>query len=61
MPCPLPYLAVYEVEADDASGVLNKLNATRGERLQSAALNKRTAGVWVFSPTGPKHERAAGD
>ena len=61
MPCPLPYLAVYEVEADDASGVLNTLNATRGERLQSAALNKRTAGVWVFSPTGPKHERAAGE
>ena len=59
MPCPLPYLAVYEVEADDASGVLNTLNATRGERVQSAALNKRTAGVWVFSPTGPKHARAA--
>lgn len=57
MTCPLPYLAVYEVEADDASEVLNTLNATRGERVQSAALNKRTAGVWVFSPTGPRHER----
>ncbi len=61
MQCPLPYLALYEVEADDATEVLKTLNATRGERVQSAALNKRTAGVWVFSPTGPKHERAAGE
>lgn len=57
MKCPLPYLALYEVEADDASQVLKTLNATRRERVQSDALNKRTAGVWVFSETGPKHER----
>ena len=61
MKCPLPYLALYEVEADDAADVLKTLNATRSQRLQSDALNKRTAGVWVFSETGPKHERAAGE
>ena len=29
MACPLPYLAFYEVEADDPSTVLEQLNATR--------------------------------
>ena len=57
MKCPLPYLALYEVEADDASQVLKTLNETRSQRLQSDTLHKRTAGVWVFSETGPKHER----
>lgn len=56
--CPLPYLALYEVEADDPKDVLVNLNATRGERVQSDALNKRTAGVWVFSPIGPRHEKS---
>ena len=55
--CPLPYLAYYEVEADDAGTVLEKLNATRAQRVQSDALNRQTAGVWVFSEIGPKHER----
>ena len=55
--CPLPWLALYEVEADDAAGILDTLNATRGEREQSAALNKKTAGVWIFSETGPRHTR----
>lgn len=56
-PCPLPYLAVYEVEADDASSVLANLNASREQRIQSDALNRKTAGVWVFSEIGPKHAR----
>ena len=55
--CPLPYLALYEVEADDPKDVLVDLNATRAERVQSDSLNKRTAGVWVFSPIGPRHEK----
>jgi hypothetical protein len=57
MPCPLPYLAVYEVEADDPAEVLKTLNATRRERGQSDALNQPTAGGGGFSETGPKHER----
>ncbi len=55
--CPLPYLAIYEVEAEDASSVLTNLNASREQRIQSEALNRKTAGVWVFSEIGPKHER----
>ncbi len=55
--CPLPYLAFYEVEAENSNDVLAKLNTTRAERVQSDALNKRTAGVWVFAETGPKHEK----
>ncbi|CAN0450435.1 unnamed protein product [Phaeothamnion confervicola] len=54
--CPLPYLALYEVEADDAKEVLTDLNATRAQRVQSEALNRRTAAVWVFSEIGPRHE-----
>lgn len=56
-PCPLPYLAVYEAEADDPAGVIANLNETRGEREQSDALNTRTAGVWVFEQIGPKHRK----
>ena len=55
-PCPLPYLALYEVDADDSEDILKGLNATRGERKQSKSLNKKTAGVWVFAEIGPKHE-----
>ncbi|MGR8946636.1 MAG: hypothetical protein ACU84Q_01220 [Gammaproteobacteria bacterium] len=54
--CPLPYLAVYEVQADNSQEILEGLNATRREREQSESLNKKTAGVWVFAETGPKHE-----
>ena len=57
MACPLPYLAIYEVEGDDAGSVLTTLNASREQRVQSEALNRKTAGVWVFSEIGPKHER----
>lgn len=55
--CPLPYLALYEVDVDDSADVLKTLNATRKQRVQSDALNKRTAGVWVFAETGPQHTK----
>lgn len=53
--CPLPYLALYEAWDEDAAGVLKTLSDTRDQRAQSSALNKRTAGVWVFDETGPEH------
>ena len=54
--CPQQYLALYEVEADNADEVLQTLNDTRSQRQQSKALNKKTAALWIFSETGPKHE-----
>ena len=53
--CPLPYLAVYETEADNAEQVIANLNETRAQRQQSDALNRRTGRVWVFEEIGPKH------
>ena len=50
MRCPHGYLAMYETEADDAPEILEKLNATRSRRVQSGALNKKTAGVPVDAP-----------
>ena len=55
--CPLPYLALYEVDVDDSRAVLETLNSTRKQRVQSDSLNKRSAGVWVFVETGPQHEK----
>ncbi len=55
--CPLPYLAVYETEADSAEEVISNLNETRSQRQQSDALNRRTGRVWVFEATGPKHSK----
>ena len=54
--CPLPYLALYETEADDPAGILRDIAETRRKRQQSDALNRRTARVWVFEEIGPKHE-----
>ncbi len=54
--CPLPYLALYEAWSEDAASVLKTLSETRDQRAQSKSLNKRTAGVWVFEETGPRHE-----
>ena len=54
-PCPLPYLAVYETEAEDAAAVLKDLSETRSRRQQSDALNMRTGRVWVFEEIGPLH------
>lgn len=53
--CPLPFLAIYEVDQDDAKAILPHLNATRSQRQQSKSLNKRTGRVWVFEATGPQH------
>ena len=53
--CPLPYLAVYESDADNAEAVIKDLNETRAQRQQSDALNRRTGRVWVFEAIGPKH------
>ena len=53
--CPLPYLAVYETQADSAQDVIDNLNATRSQRQQSDSLNRRTGRVWVFEEIGPKH------
>jgi hypothetical protein len=55
--CPLPYLALYEVEADDATEIIPTMDETRPRRQQSDALNRWTAAAWVFSETGPKHTR----
>jgi hypothetical protein len=54
---PLPYLAVYEAEAESAEAVLQVLGETRAQRQQSDALNRRTGRVWVFEEIGPRHER----
>ena len=56
-PCPLPYLAVYETEADSAAEVLRNLNQSRSQRQQSDSLNKRTGRVWIFEEIGPRHLR----
>ena len=53
--CPLPYLALYETDVEDSADVLQTLNARRSDRQQSTALNRRTAGAWVFAATGPAH------
>ncbi len=53
---PLPYLAVYEAEGEDADDVLAQLNDSRDQRQQSKSLDKRTGRIWVYEPTGPKHE-----
>lgn len=54
--CPLPFLALYETEGDDPKAVIARLTETRPQRVQSDSINKKTAGIWVFSETGPKHE-----
>lgn len=54
--CPLPYLAVYEAEGEDAASILQELADTRPQRRQSDALNMGTARMWVFEEIGPKHE-----
>lgn len=55
--CPLRHLALYEVEAESGEDVVAKLDATRSQREQSDSFDWKRAGLWVFSETGPKHER----
>ena len=53
--CPLPYLAVYETEADENQTAIEIMNNSRKDRVQSKSINKRTAGAWVFEAIGPEH------
>ncbi len=53
------YLALYETEGDSAAEVIERLNATRGQRQQSKSIDNRGAALWVFSPTGERHELPA--
>jgi hypothetical protein len=55
--CPLQHLALYEVEAESGEDVVATLDATRDQREQSDSFNWKRAGLWVFTETGPKHER----
>ncbi len=50
------YLAMYETEAESAEEVVADLEARRHERQQSKTINRRDAALWVFSPTGERHE-----
>lgn len=50
------YLALYETEGESAEAVIADLEARRDERQQSASINRRDAALWVFSPTGERHE-----
>ena len=54
--CPLPYLAVYEAESVEGKSAIDRMNETRWERQQSKALNRRTAGAWIFEAIGPEHK-----
>ena len=55
--CPLPYLAFYVTESDDDKTAIQVMNESRSERVQTRALNKETAGVWVLEEIGPEHLR----
>ncbi|MGD9749552.1 MAG: hypothetical protein AB7W59_01000 [Acidimicrobiia bacterium] len=50
------YLALYETDGESAQEVIDRLNATRGQRQQSRSIDNRAAALWVFSPTGERHE-----
>jgi hypothetical protein len=54
--CPLPYLALYETEAMEGKTAIEVMNESRKDRVQSGALNKKTAAAWVFEEIGPEHE-----
>lgn len=50
------YLALYETEGDSAQEVIQRLEAGRDDRQQSKSINRRDAAMWVFAPTGERHE-----
>jgi hypothetical protein len=54
--CPNRFLALYEVETDQPMDIVRRLDQTRGARRQSAAFDRKTAALWVFSPTGEPRE-----
>ena len=53
MPAPANYLAIYEIEADDAGAVMQALNARAqaGDMPVSDALDFESAKMWVFEET----------
>ena len=53
--CPHRHLAIYEVKAENGDQVLKKLNDTRKKRMPSHTINRKSAGMWVFAESGPKH------
>jgi hypothetical protein len=57
--CPLQHLALYEAEVESGEDVVAELDATRNQREQSGSFNRKRAELWVFSKTGPKHERGS--
>lgn len=51
-PQPAPYLAIYEIEADDPAAVLGELGrrSQAGEMSMSDALDIETAKIWMYQP-----------
>ncbi|MEL0111238.1 MAG: hypothetical protein VW835_05855 [Rickettsiales bacterium] len=58
--CPLKYLAFYEAEAVRGAAVVATLAAPRAPRQKRDSFDGTGAALWVFSETGPKHDRGAG-
>lgn len=54
--CPNRFMALYEVDTDQPSDIVRRLDETRRDRQQSAAIDRANAALWVFSPTGERHE-----
>ena len=55
--CPLPYLAVYAADSVEGKSAICRMNETLEKRQQSGAINRRTAGVFVFEVIGPEHNK----
>lgn len=49
-PQPAPYLAIYEIEADDPASVLGEMmrRAEAGQMSMSEALDTDTAKIWMY-------------
>lgn len=54
------YLAMYETDGESADEVIARLDAGRDKRQQSRSINRRDAAMWVFTPTGERHEVRTG-
>ncbi len=52
--CGYTHLALYEAPAETAEQVIETLTVTRDQRQQSTSIDRRNAGVWIFSPAGQK-------
>lgn len=55
---PHRYLALYETVGESPTEVLERLDRTRSKRLQTDAIDRAGAGVWVFQPLGEAHRSA---